>query len=180
MRFLNLLLLSIFMLFLIGCIVPKEPTEAAENKNLVNFKSEKYGFSFSFPSSWKEVTKDLPDRWAIVNNKDTVILTVNKAQIKNLLALGKIQAIRDIYPEAGNDKIEQKKVDEVNSILKLATFNDATWYTYAIKFSDKNVNSIVSGTLCNDNEINLVMVSDFDTFDKSKAIYSDMLNSFEC
>ena len=65
-------------------------------------------------------------------------------------------------------------------MVKLAAFNDATWYTYAINFSDKNVNSIVSGTLCNDNEINLVLVSDFGTFDKSKVIYSDMLNSFEC
>ena len=65
-------------------------------------------------------------------------------------------------------------------MVKLASFNGKTWYTYAIKFSDKNVDSIVSGTLCDDNEINLVMVSSFDSYEKNKIIYSDMLTSFKC
>jgi hypothetical protein len=180
MRFLNLLIVVVMLLFLVSCTNQQKHNEIEENRDLADFKSEKYGFSFSFPGNWEEVTKDLPDRWAIVNNKDTILFTVNKAQIKNLLALGKIQAIRDLYSEASTDKIEQEKVDEVNKMVKLATFNNKTWYTYAIKFSDKNVDSIVSGTLCNDNEINLVMVSSFDTYEKNEIIYSEMLNSFIC
>ena len=122
----------------------------------------------------------MPDRWAIVNNKDIILFTVNKANIKNLLALGKIQAIRDLYPEAADSKIEQEKVDDVNKMVRLTNLNNKTWYTYAIKFSDKNVDSIVSGTLCGDNEIDLVMVSSFDSYGKNEAIYSEMLASFKC
>src|SRR3989338_5456176 len=147
MRFLNSAILVIMLLFLVSC-TGQESNEIREDQTWVDFKSEKYSFSFSFPGSWNEITGDLPDRWAIVNNGDTILFTVNKAQIEDLLVLGKIQALRDIYPEAAGNKIKQEKVDEVNNMVKLAVFNNKTWYTYAIKFQDKDVDSIVSGTLC--------------------------------
>ncbi|MBU1870544.1 hypothetical protein KKF17_00225, partial [Patescibacteria group bacterium] len=179
MGFIKILMIGMVLLFLAGCN-PQKSDDFNEIKNLDNFKSKEFGFSFSFPSSWNEVARDLPERWAIINNEDTILFTVNKAQIKNLAAMGKIQALRDLYPETSDNKIEQEKIDEVNSMVKLASFNNKTWYTYAIKFPDKNVNSIVSGTLCGDNKINLVMVSSFDTFDENEIAYSSMLNSFEC
>jgi hypothetical protein len=180
MRSLKVLMIVIIVfLFLIGCKA-EQKLNKVKNRNLIDFKNKKYAFSFSFPADWDEVTKDLPDRWAIMNkNKDTILFTVNKAQFKNLLTLGKIQALRDLYPGNAN-KIEQEKVDEINKMVKLATFNDKTWYTYAIKFSDKKVDSIISGTLCGENEINFVLVSSFNSFEKNKIIYSDMLNSFKC
>jgi hypothetical protein len=181
MRFLKAIMVGMMLLFLVGCSGQQKLNGVKKNKNLVNFNNEKYGFSFSFPSDWDEATKDLPDRWAIMNkNKDIILFTVNKAQFKNLLALGKIQALRDLYPNEKANKIEQNDIDKINSIVKLRSFNNKTWYTYAIKFSDGGVNSIISGTLCDDNEINLVMVSNPNSFKINTLIYTDMLNSFKC
>ena len=180
MRFLNFLILVILILFLVSCTGRVKSDNLKENENWVNFKNERYGFSFSFPQSWTEVTKDLPDKWAILDNEDTIIFTVNKADSDNLMVLGKIQAIRDLYPNNNTKKIEQEKVDEVNKIVNLKLFNNKNWYTYAIEFSGKNVNSIVSGTLCGEYEINLVMVSSFDSYEKNKIVYGGVLDSFKC
>ena len=59
-----------------------------------------------------------------------------------------LQAMRDLNPEGDAD---QSRIDEIKTMVGLREFNGREWYTYAIKFSDKNVNSIVSGTLCGDN-----------------------------
>ena len=174
MRFLSLLISAVLCIGLIlaaGC---------GEKSTPGVFKSEEYGLSFSFPEGWDEVTKDLPERWAIMHNDDVILFTVNTADTKDLMELGKRQAIRDLYSEENSEEVSQEKIDEVDNILKLDSFNDREWYTYALKFSGKNINSIVSGTLCGENEINLVMVSSLDSYEKNMAIYNDMLNSFEC
>ena len=52
--------------------------DAAKLKVLVN---ENYGFSFSYPSDWQEVTKDLPERWAILKDGSTMLFTVNEIEV---------------------------------------------------------------------------------------------------
>ena len=76
MRFLNSVILVVMLLFLVSC-TSQEPNEIKEDENWIDFKSEEYGFSFSFPGSWNEITRDLPERWAVVNNEDTMLFTVN-------------------------------------------------------------------------------------------------------
>lgn len=172
MRFLNFLILFIMLIFLAGC--------KGEDTNPGEFVSEKYGFSFLFPKNWNEVTKDLPDKWAILNGQDTILFTVNEAQVKDLLNLGKLQAFRDLYLENDINMLEQERVDEINDVVKLKSFNNKDWYTYAIEFPSENVNSIVSGALCGEYEVNIVMVSSFNSYEENKVIYNDILDSFEC
>ena len=54
MRFLSFLATIILLLFLASCTGQQKSDEIKEDVNWVNFKSEKYGFSFSFPNNWKE------------------------------------------------------------------------------------------------------------------------------
>lgn len=174
MKQLKKFFLLIILIVSIGC--------GSENKilNTNKYKSESYGFSFIYPSNWIEVTKDLPDKWAILNGEDTIIFTVNSANSNEILNLGKAQAIRDFYSKENINNLDQEEVDKVTKIVKLEEFNKRAWYTYAIKFSENNVNSIVSGTICEDKEINLVMVSGFGTYEANKLIYRYLLESFKC
>lgn len=166
------------LIFVIGC---KDKQLEIENSTNIQFKSEKYGFSFSYPRGWEEVTKDLPERWALLDkNKNTILFLVNRVKSKDLLMLGRTQALKDSYPDIDISDLKQDKIKEVIETVKLDSFNDQSWYTYGIKFSDKNIDSLVSGTLCGDNEIMLVLVSDYLFFDKNKNIYTKMLSTFEC
>ena len=65
-------------------------------------------------------------------------------------------------------------------MVKIDSFNGRNWFTYGINFSSKNLNSLVSGALCGDNEVIFVLVSDFSTFDKNKNEYTNILNTFNC
>ncbi|MBL7055890.1 hypothetical protein ISS07_03190 [Candidatus Woesearchaeota archaeon] len=108
-----------------------------------------------------------------------MIFTVEDAKVLNLAALGKIRALGDIYP-ANTGTFEQEKVDRINELVNPVSFNDQEWYTYAIQFADKEAKSIVSGTICNGNEITLVMISDFDSYEGIKESYTEMLETFSC
>jgi len=148
---------------------------------VLQFKSEAYGFSFSYPDKWEEVSRDLPDKWALLDkNRNTILFLVNKAQKNDLLALGRLQALRDVYNEDKIPDLSEAELQKTFEIVKLEYFNNREWYTYGIKFSDKDVNSLVSGTLCQGNEIVFVLVSDYLSFDKNKATYTNMISTFEC
>ena len=174
------LVISAFIL--VGCKQKQElNSETAGKTDLLNFKNEKYGFSFSYTSGLEGVSRDLPEKWALLDkNKNIILFVVNKAQTKNLLSLGRTQALKDLY---NGNNISDLKIDVAKKIIqtvKLDSFNNRTWYTYGIKFSDKKVDTLISGTLCKDNEIMLVMVSDYSSFEKNREIYTKMLNTFEC
>jgi hypothetical protein len=169
----KVIIIILVLLLIVGCS-KKHETKKNENDEYSIYQNKKYGFSFSYPVSWEEVKNDEPNRWAILDKQRNVILVVvNNATSSDLLKLGKAQAIKDYYPR----KIDEKKI---NDIVKLRYFNSKKWYTYAIKFSDKNIDSIVSGTLCNGKEINLVLVTNNMDYDKNKEIYIAILNSFKC
>ena len=175
------LLVPILILF-VSCKQEQEfNTETIGKTDFLQFASKKYDFSFSYPYGWGEITRDLPDKWALMDkNKNTILFIVNRAQGNDLLALGRSQALRDLYNENNISNLKRDDVKKIFEIVKLEYFNNQSWYTYGIKFSDKNVNSLVSGTLCEDNEITLVLVNDFLSFDKNKEAYSKILNTFEC
>jgi hypothetical protein len=171
MRYLRIIALAIILIFIAGC---------GGKANIADFKSKDFGFSFSFPKDWDENKKDLPNNWAILHNEDVILLTVNKAESENLLALGIAQALRDLYSGKKIDEISQESLDQIKGMVTLKSFNDKEWYTYALNFPEKNVNSIVSGTICDGNEVNIVLVSAYSTYEENKLIYSSMLESFKC
>lgn len=174
-------IVTVILILILGC-KKEQPinTEIVENVSL-QFKSDKYGFSFSYPQGFEEIRRDLPDRWALLDkDKNTILFIVNKAQLKDLLALGRSQAVKDLYNDDKISNLKETDLKKVIEIVKLGSFNNKTWYTYGIKFADKNVDSFVSGTLCEDNEVIFVLVSDYLSFDKNKDLYIKMLNTFEC
>jgi hypothetical protein len=163
------------LILLVGCVPDaQQPPEGV-------FISQEYGFSFSHPTGWREVTQDLPNKWAIVDeNSDAILFTVNNAQVNNLALLGTFQAIRDVYQVENYTGLSQEKMDVISKIVKMQTFGSQEFYTYAIDFRDKGIQSIVSGTLCGTKEITLVLVSKEDTAALKMQLYTDLLNSFKC
>ncbi len=170
-----ILLLS---LLLFGCA---SGTESSSEKKTGIFTSPEYSFSFSYPPEWKEIAQDLPNKWAIVDaNSDAILFTVNNAQVQNLALLGNFQAIRDLYQVENYTGLSPDKMDAISKIVKLETFGQQEYYTYAIDFKDKGIQSIVSGTLCDQKEITVVLVSRIETATIKTQMYTDLLTSFTC
>lgn len=167
MGFKNFLILFLIIPIILfnGC----NGDEPLKDSGMKSFQNKEHGFSFYFPDSWEEVNNDLPDRWAIKKNQDTVIFTVNNAEGKTLSGLAKEQLKRDMPEDPDYE-------DQLN----IMTFKEKEWYTYAINYQDQGVNTIVSGTICNDKEINMVLVSNIASFEENRIIYSFMLESFRC
>ena len=178
MRSIGLAFLLVFLILLIGC--SKFPSEGEESTTSF-FTSPQYSFSFSYPSEWQEVTEDLPNKWAIKDeSQDTILFTVNKAPFDNLALLGNLQAVRDLYEMENQSGLSEEKMDAISKIVKLKEYSSAQFYTYAIDFSDKNVQSIVSGTVCNGQEITIVLVAHTTASIEKTAVYESLLDSFEC
>ncbi|HLG23421.1 MAG TPA: hypothetical protein VI564_00660 [Candidatus Nanoarchaeia archaeon] len=174
--------LPVFIVFLIislaGC---KKPDAVPKKPEILHFQSGKYGFSFDYPSEFEEVTRDLPDKWALIDgNKNTMLFVVNKAEIKDIRSLAMSQALRDLHNGSGISQLKKEDIEQVMQNVKFTSFNNNTWYTYGMKFSDKDVESLISGILCGDEEIVFVLVNDAVTFDIRQQIYSKMLESFKC
>ena len=166
------------ILLLFGCATGNV---IKEEKRQGIFASPEYSFSFSYPPDWSEVTKDLPNKWAVVDaNNDAILFTVNNAQVQNLALLGNFQAIRDLYHVENYTGLSPDKMDAISKIVKLETFGQQEFYTYAIDFKDKGVQSIVSGTLCGQKEITIVLVSRAETAAVKTQMYTDLLRSFSC
>ncbi len=171
-------LLIFLPIILVGCA---SGNIANEQKKEGIFASSEYSFSFSYPSDWNEVTRDLPNKWAIVDaNGDAILFTVNTAPVQNLGLLGNFQAIRDVYQVENYTGLSPEKMDAISKIVKLQAFGQQEFYTYAIDFKDKGVQSIVSGTLCGTREVTIVLVSKEDTAAIKSQIYTDMLETFVC
>ena len=173
----NILSILLLPLLLFGCA--QAGTQEAKKEGI--FTSSEYSFSFSYPSDWSEVTRDLPNKWAIVDaNSDAILFTVNNAQVQNLALLGNFQAIRDVYQVENYSGLSPDKLDAISKIVKLETFGDREFYTYAIDFKDKGVQSIVSGTLCAQKEVTIVFISKIETATAKTPVYTDLLDSFKC
>ena len=179
---LNLLKFICFSFIILSTSCAKtQQVEPYAKPRFLQFINEKYGFSFFYPSEWTETTRDLPDKWALVDSKkNTILFIVNTPIITNLSILGQIHALEDIFPKNVNPRVIQEEANKIGNIVKLVSYNNLTLYTYAIKFSDKNVNSIVAGTLCNDKEIMLVLVAETESFEEKKKVYSNILETFKC
>ena len=148
---------------------------------LLKFQNEAYGFSFFYPSGWRESRADLPQRWAIVDNgRGTIIFLVSKARSNDILTLGRSQAVRDIYESKTIANLTTAKLKEVVQMVRADKFNNRSWYTYGLSFPSKGLTSLVSGTLCGQNEVMVILVSDLASFEEKKNTYMNLLNSFEC
>ena len=87
-------------------------------------------------------------------------------------------AIKDVFEEPVQG-IEQSKLEEIAKMLSLQQFNGKEWFTYGLKSG--NVNSLVSGTLCNGKEILIAyVIMDSNSLESGKTAYHNLLNSFEC
>jgi len=177
MKVLKSLFLLLAIITIIGCAKTSEIKQASD----IQFKSE-YGFSFSYPSSWVENKEGLPDRWAIVDEKKSTILFIAApARSDDLLVLGRSMALKDIYGENVNASgIKKEDLIDIVQIVKLDSLNNRTWYNYGIKFKGKNIDSFISGTICNNNEVTLVLVSDSAYDLQNQETYKKLLSTFEC
>ncbi|MEK6946651.1 MAG: hypothetical protein AABX32_03505 [Nanoarchaeota archaeon] len=174
-------IIALFLITLIAGCGNKPTDDTGSISQKLIFRSENYGFSFEYPSGMEEITKDLPDRWALLDNrKNTILFMVSKPKVKDTLAAGRLQALRDFYNDDNISNLKEEDVKKVFSVVKLENFNNETWYTYGINFNDKNADSLVSGILCDDNEIILVVVSESSHFEQNKLTYINLLNSFKC
>ncbi|MBS3130863.1 hypothetical protein J4212_00365 [Candidatus Woesearchaeota archaeon] len=161
--------LAAIMLLAVSCSPENEGSEAGA------FKSEEYGFTFSYPADWEQITKDLPNNWAIRKSDNLVIFTVNPTNGKPLNELGVEQALSDF---SGSN--EGTSEDEAAKSVGVRKFGQEEWYTYAIKFAGEGIDSFVSGTVCGDSHIVVVLVTSPEAEPANLAMYTSMLNSFKC
>jgi hypothetical protein len=168
-----------FALFLLSSCATDNVVKGEKKDGI--FASPDYSFSFSYPMGWNEVAKDLPNKWAIVDqNSDAILFTVNPAQVRDLGLLGNFQAIRDVYQVENYTGLSPEKMDAISKIVKLRKFNNQEFYTYAIDFKDKGIQSFVSGTICADREVTIVLVTKIETSSVKSQMYTDLLDSFVC
>ena len=155
----------LLIVLLVGC-----KTEG----NFINYESKEHGFSFLYPDSFKEADKE-KDRFAFIDkDKDVILFIINKNPLTNdLLTLGKEQAYKDFSTQLTSKENIEKQV-------KIMRAEKRSWYTYAIDFPEKNVKSIVSGTLCGEKEIVVVLVTKNNDYEENKEYYLEMLRSFKC
>ncbi|MBI3027252.1 hypothetical protein HYY70_03990 [Candidatus Woesearchaeota archaeon] len=164
-----------------GCSKEQEQSTKVQGTEPLSFKNEKYGFSFSYPSDWEEIKRDLPEKWALLDkNKNTILFVVNKAKSNDLLSAGMSQALSDLYPNRTMQDVGLDNLREIARTVKLETFNGKKWYTYGINFSGKSAESLISGTLCQEYEIIFVLVSGSAPFSNNKEEYVKLLNTFRC
>ena len=148
---------------------------------LPKFKSPEYGFSFDYSEEWSAVEKDLPDKWAITDaNDNTIIFIVSQPSERDLMAVGISQALNDVYPEKSPEDISQNELQQIYDMVKLQTFNEKEWFTYGVNFAKLKTQSLISGTLCGNNEILMVLVTEQQSYDALKLQYNKILESFKC
>ncbi len=179
------MLVMAFMLFISGCTsAPPAIVDSSFVEPLKKFTSTAYGFSFSYPSDWAENTRDLPDRWAIIeksqNPENIMLFIVSPQTNESLLVAGRMQALRDLHPDGEFANLTGAQALSIINTVQLQQFSESMWYTYGVKFDQKNVESIVSGTFCNGKEIIIVVVSDTVSFEQNKQEYIALLSSFHC
>ncbi len=172
----------IFVLAISSCTAQKEFQDAAnaQEEGDKSFKNEKYGFSFSYAPGWDEVTRDLPDKWAIIDeNKNTLLFVVNAPKTSNVLELGQIRALSDFFNDEQISKLTKEEIGQVVGIVQLEKFNERSWYTYGIKSNKYLSNSLVSGTICGQYDV-MVVLTGTSINESSKDAYLKILNSFAC
>lgn len=179
------LFLSVIVFFLMGCASPQAIQVSTEQNPLsqeqIAFTNDEFSFAFEYPSNWVERSQELPNNWAILDEeKNTILFTVNEAKYDSVALLGRVQALRDYHPGKEGDALTQEDLDVVNNVVKIQEFKGVPWYTYAIDFSQKGVTSIVSGVICGDNEVTIVLVTAKEFFERNQEVYVGMLNSFSC
>ncbi len=178
MKVLKSLFLLLAAIMIAGCANNQEIKQPADKL----FKSEAYGFSFEYPSNWIENKEGLPGRWAIVDEKkNTILFIVAPAKSDDLLVLGRSMALKDVYGEnIDASTIKKEDLIDIIQIVKLDSANNMTWYNYGMKFKDKNIDSFISGTICDKNEVTLVLVSGSAYNIQNQETYKKLLNTFKC
>lgn len=160
------ILWAILFIFVIGCQSGNQMTE---------FRNSEFKFQLAYPSQWEENRDSLPDKWAIMNSEKDVILVIaekNKDN-KTLEEIAIIDSISDL-------NINQDNLDLLNKAVKIIRINDKEWFNYAVDYNSKQLKAIISGTLCKDSKIIIVLVSNNSQIDKNKKIYQEVITSFTC
>ena len=181
MRIFNFLVLLVIAAAVMACSnsSPKPQDITGQAAEGVSLFTSQYGLSFKYPDSWAPSDRDLPDRWSARDNKNnTLIMLISNANGKDLQTLGKEQVVQDLFPTP--ESVTPERIKQAHGILHMQPFGKQSWFTYGVKFSEKGVNSLVSGTLCGNNEILMVLVSDLETFEFNKKKYIDVRTSFKC
>ena len=168
-----LVIFSLICLLLLSCI--KQPGSSEVNKiPAVLYKNTEYNYAFFYPQNWN-VTKDIdPRKWAITDKSNNAIVMIVKQNISfDLVQLGQVEAKNDYLPNVISD-------NEVANIVKIMKSDHAQFFTYALRFDQKGLDTIVSGTVCNGNEIEFILVANNDDFEQKKFTYLQLVNSFNC
>jgi hypothetical protein len=146
---------------------------SCSRKTLEEYKNDEYGFSFMRPAAFKEASHET-DRFALLDKEKNAILFITNTQpiSKDILTLGETQAASDLPGD-----LEESDISKQVSIMNIHQRN---WFTYAIDFPGEDIKSIVSGTLCNNNEVIVVLVTKNQFYEENQRQYLAILSTFEC
>ncbi len=164
-----LLFVFFFLLVLMGC----KNKEVAEEEAFKSYKSS-YGFSFVYPTTFREADKS-NNRIAFLDKYNNAILFIVNENVSSsdIMELGRGQAYSDFSDQ-------QISADEIYKNVKSMKINGVEWFTYAMNFYNKELRSIVSGRLCGNKEVIVVLVTSYDSYEENRDSYVGILRSFEC
>ena len=158
--------------FILGIIAGCKNTE--EKKDFVSYENKEYGISFLYPSAFQK-TQEEPTRFALLDkDKNAIILIIeDNPSTLDILELGRDEAYKDM----GQGVAEKKEIDKHVKIMQI---NQISWYNYAIDFPNEEVKSIISGTLCNNKQVSIVLATKNNAYEKNQQYYEAILQSFKC
>lgn len=188
--------LVLMILFAFGCsnALKMQNEEKSKQAEVVQdgddsrFVSEAYGFSFDVPDEWKKVTHDLPNHYAVQHpeySENVIIMVVDDAPGNDespefLYGRGLRQVVGDMYGDVEPETLNKDQVNDASRQLSLKSVHNIDWYTYGMRFEENQVNTIISGTICDEKEVLFVLVSDETNLLDNQIVYGTMLDSFSC
>lgn len=182
MKKVTLIILTLLIsLLMFGC--KNKATETEDNLYATQdspygakvYQNDFLGFKVLYPASWNDSATKEQDKFGISDDKRNAILFMGQkiSVNKTLDQMGILQLKQDYELKNVTDSQAEKYMQKLRG-------ENITWYTYAIGYKNNDVESIVSGTICKDKHITIVLVSNSESYNITKQIYTRVLQSFKC
>ena len=117
------------------------------------------------------------ERWAILDKDNNAILIMVNQNIptNDTWELGLKQAEADMSGNLGLGSSVVPK-DEI----RIQDLGGRKWYTYGLRYDEQKMNAAISGTICNSNEIRIILITEEESYVNNIRQYLKILKSFRC
>ncbi len=175
-NFFLLAIISLAILFIISCTSHGTGKASSQASAFSKYENPDFGFSVMYPSSWNQSAQKLSDKWGITDADNNAVLFMASPLTAgtNLSQL----AMEQIKHDLGSGQLPPEQ--QIQKVIRIIDVGNITWYTYGLGYKDKNIESIVSGTICGSGEINIILVSNPSDYNRTRDVYTAIMQSYAC